>query len=102
MLLVIDTGNTHTVVGIYDDVAPGPRSCDSGLVDHWRLATDPAARERIVDSIRRLDAAVAAHGGTGFAPTPFAPSPALADAIGLPGGVELWLKDETGNVSGSR
>ena len=51
MLLVIDTGNTHTVVGIYDDVTPGPRSCDSGLVDHWRLATDP---ERTEDELALL------------------------------------------------
>ncbi len=51
MLLVIDTGNTHTVVGIYDDVAAGDRSCDSGLVDHWRLATDP---ERTEDELALL------------------------------------------------
>lgn len=34
MLLVIDVGNTQTVVGLYDS---GARSHD--LLDHWRLAT---------------------------------------------------------------
>ena len=37
MLLVMDVGNTHTVLGVYD----GPR-----LVAHWRLTT---ARDRTVD-----------------------------------------------------
>lgn len=31
MLLAIDVGNTHTVVGVFKDAA---------LVDHWRIATD--------------------------------------------------------------
>ncbi len=31
MLLAVDVGNTHTVVGLFDDV---------DLVDHWRIATD--------------------------------------------------------------
>ncbi len=31
MLLAIDAGNTHTVVGLFDDVE---------LVDHWRIATN--------------------------------------------------------------
>ncbi|HLU42733.1 MAG TPA: type III pantothenate kinase [Microthrixaceae bacterium] len=34
MLLVIDVGNTQTVVGLYDE---GDRSHE--LIDHWRLAT---------------------------------------------------------------
>ena len=32
MLLVIDVGNTHTVLGVYDGAE---------LVDHWRIATQP-------------------------------------------------------------
>ena len=31
MLLVIDVGNTQTVIGLYDDV---------DLLDHWRIATN--------------------------------------------------------------
>lgn len=43
MLLTIDAGNTQTVIGLYDnDAAPsGDRVASDGLVDHWRLATNP-------------------------------------------------------------
>ena len=51
-------------------------------------------------AIGELDAAVAAVEGHGFEPTPFAPAPELAEASGV-GEAELWVKDETGNVSGS-
>ena len=51
-------------------------------------------------AVRQLDDAVARVEGNGFEPTPFAPAPDLAEAVGL-GGAELWVKDETGNVSGS-
>ena len=51
-------------------------------------------------TVRQLDEAVAQVEGRGFDPTPFAPAPGLAEAVGL-GGAELWVKDETGNVSGS-
>ena len=37
MLITIDVGNTHTVIGIYD----GER-----LIHHWRISTDP---ERTTD-----------------------------------------------------
>ncbi|HSW41554.1 MAG TPA: pyridoxal-phosphate dependent enzyme [Patescibacteria group bacterium] len=51
--------------------------------------------------VGRLDTAVAKVDGHGFRITPFARSAALSDALGFadPGGV--WVKDETGNVSGS-
>lgn len=51
--------------------------------------------------VRRLDERIAAVDGHGFAVTPFARSDALSDELGFsaPGGV--WVKDETGNVSGS-
>ena len=51
-------------------------------------------------AVRELDAAVARVEGHGFEPTPFAPAPELAEAAGI-GGAQLWVKDETGNVSGS-
>lgn len=57
-------------------------------------------RSTVLDTIERLDTAVAAIDGQGFTPTPFGPQSALAEAIGLDG-AELWVKDETGNVSGS-
>lgn len=39
MLLTIDVGNTQTVIGLYGDEEP-PTSAASGLVEHWRIATD--------------------------------------------------------------
>jgi threonine synthase len=56
--------------------------------------------EAFVALVRELDAAVAAVDGGGFEVTPFGPSASLAAKIGLSTG-ELWVKDETGNVSGS-
>ena len=56
--------------------------------------------EAVADAAAALDAAVAGVEGHGFEPTPFAPVPELAEAAGI-GGAELWVKDETGNVSGS-
>ncbi|MEE2768402.1 MAG: type III pantothenate kinase [Actinomycetota bacterium] len=39
MLLTVDVGNTQTVIGLYEDDAP-MASAESGLVEHWRIATD--------------------------------------------------------------
>lgn len=42
MLLVIDAGNTQTVIGLYEmeDGDPRPdRRPEDGLLDHWRIAT---------------------------------------------------------------
>lgn len=47
--------------------------------------------------VEELDRAVERVGGRGFVATPFAPSPGLSEAVGC----EVWVKDETGNVSGS-
>ncbi len=57
--------------------------------------------DELRDLIERLDRRIAAIDVHGFAVTPFRHSPALSAALGLqqPGGV--WVKDETGNVSGS-
>jgi type III pantothenate kinase len=44
MLLAVDVGNTHTVVGLYD-LESGEGGADSGLVGHWRLATVPDRTE---------------------------------------------------------
>ena len=66
-----------------------------------RLAADGAAdRDRLLAVIGEFDEAVAGVEGHGFEPTPFAPAPELAEAAGI-GDAELWVKDETGNVSGS-
>jgi len=53
-----------------------------------------------VSLVERLGRAVAGVDGRGFAATPFVPQDALSAAVGLGvGGV--WVKNETGNVSGS-
>jgi threonine dehydratase len=59
------------------------------------------ADEAFVRAVESLDRAVAAVDGRGFRVTPFERHPRLGDALGFvaPGGV--WVKDETGNVSGS-
>jgi len=51
--------------------------------------------------VRRLDDAVAAVDGRGFAFTPFGRSEALSDRLGFSSEGGVFVKDETGNVSGS-
>ena len=53
------------------------------------------------DLVASLDAAVAAVDGHGFRATPFFRSPGLSDALGFDPKGGVWVKDETGNVSGS-
>ena len=50
-----------------------------------------------VDRVRRLDERVAAVDGHGFRVTPYTRAETLGQRLGL----ELWVKDETGNVAGS-
>ena len=51
--------------------------------------------------VRRLDRRVEDVDGTGFRVTPFARSDALSDRLGFSPDGGVWVKDETGNVSGS-
>jgi type III pantothenate kinase len=41
MLLVLDVGNTNTVLGVYENSAPGfaGKSTAPRLMAHWRVAT---------------------------------------------------------------
>ena len=57
--------------------------------------------EAYVDLVRRLDDAVAAVDGHGFRTTPFGRHDALSARLGFEAGGGVWVKDETGNVSGS-
>ena len=70
------------------------------LEAHRLVETGVVSADGLLVVVRELDDAVAGVEGHGFVSTPFAPAPALAAAAGI-GGVELWVKDETGNVSGS-
>jgi threonine synthase len=57
--------------------------------------------ERFVDLVRELDEAIAAVDGHGFRATPVVRSPSLDHHLGFGAQGGLWIKDETGNVSGS-
>jgi threonine synthase len=67
---------------------------------HAQRATGRSDAE-VVAWIERLDAAVAQVDGRGFRETPFARSDALSDLLGFSAAGGVWVKDETGNVSGS-
>ena len=53
------------------------------------------------DLVAALDASVAAVDGHGFRVTPFFRSRELSESLGFSGTGGLWVKNETGNVSGS-
>jgi len=53
------------------------------------------------DLVASLDARVAAVGGRGFRATPFGRNRELSQALGFSADGGVWVKDETGNVSGS-
>ena len=67
---------------------------------HRLVETGVLSSADLLAAVGALDGAVARIEGNGFEPTPFGPSFELAEAGGI-GGAELWVKDETGNVSGS-
>ena len=50
-----------------------------------------------VDLVRRVDERIATVDGHGFRATPFSRQPALGERLGI----DVWVKDETGNVGGS-
>jgi threonine synthase len=53
------------------------------------------------DLVASLDASIAAIDGHGFQITPFFRSRELTQSLGFSGAGEAWVKNETGNVSGS-
>ncbi len=71
------------------------------LEAHRLVERGAITESELIDAVDAIDAAVAIVDGRGFEVTPFAPRPELASAVGLDPSVELWVKDETGNVSGT-
>ncbi len=70
------------------------------LLDSYRKAMGSGWSDGdFVSLVHRLDEAVAAVAGHGFAVTPVAKQPELGAALAIEG--DLWVKDETGNVGGS-
>jgi threonine synthase len=56
---------------------------------------------RFVDLVRQLDEAIAVVDGRGFRTTPVVRAPSLDARLGFSRQGGAWIKDETGNVSGS-
>ncbi|HET8659938.1 MAG TPA: pyridoxal-phosphate dependent enzyme [Micromonosporaceae bacterium] len=86
-----------------------PRGGEDNPFLRYRALLHPyhVALARGVDDARyrglvtSLDAAVAAVDGHGFRVTPFFRSDELSDSLGFSAAGGVWVKDETGNVSGS-
>jgi len=103
--------NTDHVMTVVVDGAAGPFPAGddpSPFVRYRRLAYSHAvarahglADADYVALVRTLDGAVGAVDGRGFAATPFGPHARLGERVGALGDGRLWIKDETGNVSGS-
>jgi len=84
------------------DDEPDPFVRFRRLTHAWQVATAAGmSDEEFVARVRRLEAAIAVVDGRGFVRTPCTRVPALARRLGLTGEGALWVKDETGNVSGS-
>jgi threonine synthase len=72
------------------------------LFHAWHAAAAAGVSDgAYVAVVERLDDAVAAVDGHGFRVTPFTRNDALSVAVGLSPAGGVWVKDETGNVSGS-
>ena len=99
--LSCDAAQTHAWRRTFLDEAPNPFLRYRTLFHSHRVATSRGMSDaEFTGMVESLDAAVAAAGGTGFRETPFARHDALNGALGRSAGA-LWIKDETGNVSGS-
>ena len=94
---VLDISRLHFAL---DDSEPNPFVRWRGLFHSYHLgAAHGMSDQAFVEVVRGLDDEVAKLDGHGFSVTPFACSPELAGRLGT--GASIWVKDETGNVSGS-
>jgi threonine dehydratase len=71
------------------------------LHSYHRARAAGASDEDYRSWVRDLDEWVAAADGVGFSSTPFDPHEGLSRELGFHSGARVWIKDETGNVSGS-
>ncbi len=72
------------------------------LFHSYHLATGRGMTDSdYVDLVERLDKEVTAVDGHGFVVTPFGRESALSQRLGFSSEGGVWVKDETGNVSGS-
>lgn len=82
------TGEQNPFIRYRDRLAVHRQAIDGGMSDC-----------EFVNLVASLDTAVAAVDGHGFRITPIIPGDQVASVAGID--VALWIKDETGNVSGS-
>jgi len=91
-----------THVGFPDDGEPNPFVRYRELFHPYHLGRRHGLSDGdYVDLVERLDKAVAEVDGRGFSVTPFLRSDALSEHLGFSREGGVWVKDETGNVSGS-
>jgi len=84
------------------DPQPNPFVRYRGLLHAYHVARRGGlSDDEFCVLVQRLDQQVAAVDGHGFNATPFARSAELSDRLGLSARGGVWVKDETGNVSGS-
>jgi threonine synthase len=84
------------------DDEPDPFVRYRRLTHAWQTAHAAAMPdEEFIARVRRLEARIAAVAGKGFAETPFARADGLGARLGFESPGAVWVKDETGNVSGS-
>jgi threonine synthase len=83
-----------------DESEPNPFVRWRGLLHSFHLAKAHAMSDvAFVELVRCLDDEVAKVDGHGFVVTPFSAFPALSARLGTE--ASIWVKNETGNVSGS-
>ena len=84
------------------DVEPNPFVRYRTLLHAYHVAMRGGlSDEAFCALVKELDEKVAALDGHGFSATPFHHSPELSDALAFSDAGGVWVKDETGNVSGS-
>ena len=84
------------------DVEPNPFIRYRTLLHAYHVAMRGGmSDEAFCALVKELDEKVAALDGHGFSATPFQRSPELSTALAFSDTGGVWVKDETGNVSGS-
>jgi threonine synthase len=85
-----------------DEPDPNPFVRYRGLFHAYHLGLARGLSDDTFQAlVRRLDTRIAAVDAHGFRTTPFRRSAKLSKALGFAGEGGVWVKDETGNVSGS-
>jgi threonine synthase len=98
MTRVLDPGQVRFPAGWQ----PNPFVRYRELFHAWHVARAAGWSDaRYVELVERLDRSVAAVDGRGFSATPFERHGPLSERLGFGTAGGVWVKDETGNVSGS-